>query len=76
MIGSGNANAGSRSTGSRVGHSSSRSWTISSIRGRSASTRRGVNAELTSRRSRVCFGASELSMLSSSATDESPKILR
>lgn len=72
VIGRGNANASIRSTGSpsapRAAMASSSSSVIASIRGRSASTRREVNALLTSLRSRVWSGGSELSMCARSAS--------
>ena len=65
VIGKGNANAESRSTGPVwVGIAAISSSAICSIRGTNAATDRGVNAFATRRRSRVWSGGSVLSMCS------------
>ena len=62
VIGSGNANSASRSTGPWVGIPARRSSAIWAIRGSRAVTDRGVKACATSRRKRVWSGGSVLSM--------------
>ena len=62
LIGSGTARASSRSSSACPAIAASRSAQMSSARGRSCSTARGVKALLTSLRSRLCSGGSVLSM--------------
>lgn len=76
VIGSGMAKSCIRSA-SPCGAILSMSWsTIDATRGRSASIRRGANACDTTRRSRVCSGGSELSMLRFRPSEFGPKIFR
>lgn len=63
VAGSGNVSAGTRSNGRAGSTASSSASTVSWIRGRIASTRRGVKARAAGRRSRVCSGGSRLTML-------------
>jgi hypothetical protein len=61
-MGSGNANASTRSTSVRPAISSSSSAVMVAMRGSSRSTRRAVNPAETRRRNRVWSGGSALSM--------------
>ena len=72
VIGIGRANSETRSAEPFGAMVSSRSSTMRLIHGRSASTRRGVNADASADRSRVWSGGSEDRMLRRAATATSP----